>query len=128
MTVEVSENDGVSLTISVALTNEQYEALKDKKIMVAFFDEEGVETGERIEATLEQREDGVWTVTFVTNHLSTYGIVAVENGSEEGGSGAPETGTMTAAGASATNAAIVTAVAVGILVSIVSFAYLSRRR
>lgn len=128
VTVEVSENDGVSLTISVALTNEQYEALKDKKIMVAFFDKEGVETGERIEATLEQREDGVWTVTFVTNHLSTYGIVAVENGSEEGGSGAPETGTMTAAGASATNAAIVTAVAVGILVSIVSFAYLIRRR
>lgn len=127
-TVSVNKEDGTELTISVIITDEQYEALKDKKVMVAFFNEDGVETGERIEATLTQREDGVWVVTFATNHLSTYGIIGVENGSEEGGSGTPETGTMTAAGASATNAAIVTAVAVGILVSIASFAYLIRRR
>ncbi|MBR2767144.1 hypothetical protein IKD67_03640 [Candidatus Saccharibacteria bacterium] len=129
--VSVNKEDGTELTISVIISDEQYEALKDKKVMVAFFDEEGKESGERVEGFLSQREDGVWIVTFVTNHLSTYGIVAEEENSGESETAdttTPETGTMTAAGASAANAAIVTAIAVGLLTSIVSFAYLIRRR
>ena len=123
--VRVSKNDGVKMTIYVKLTNEQYEALKAyEKVVVVYFNENKEE--ERIEAELQQMEDGSWFAVFETDHLSTYGVAGIE--SEEGGSGTPETGTMTAAGASAANAAIVTAIAVGLLTSIVSFAYLIRRR
>ena len=41
---------------------------------------------------------------------------------------APDTGTITMAGASAKAASIMAAVAVGVMTSIVSFAYLNRRR
>ncbi len=134
VTVGVNEEDGVRLTISVTLTDEQYAILKDKKVMVAFFNEDGVETGERVEATLEQREDGKWVVTFVANHLSTYGIVATENsedpGESEGGAGtmAPETGTVTREGGSAMATSLMTAIAVGVITSIVSFVVLIRRK
>ncbi len=56
------------------------------------------------------------------------------DGSSEGGeeassdAAAPESGTMTAAGASASVAALITSVAIGILASIASFLYLTRKR
>lgn len=135
--VSIESGDGVSLTIHVALSGEEYEALSGyDKVQAIYFDDNGEEV-ERIDATLQQREDGMWEVVFTTDHLSTYAIAGVNNTEDEETSGdaaatdaaaAPETGTMTAAGASATGAAMVTAVAVGILTSVVSFVYLMRRR
>ena len=52
-----------------------------------------------------------------------------EEGTEAGSeTGSPNTGTVTVAGASAMSAAIVTSVVMGLLASIVSFAYLIRRK
>ena len=68
-------------------------------------------------------------VSYVNDKFSTF-IIAYEDVAEDeaAGSGTPETGTMTREGASAVNAAIITSVAIGLLVSITSFAYLIRRR
>lgn len=119
--IEVAKEDGVSLLVRLAITDEEYAALKVyDKIEVVYFDDEGKEA-ERLAAELKGEPGGYW-VEFTTTHLSVYGVVGVNNPTT------PGTGTMTAAGASATNAAIVTAVAVGLLTSIVSFAYLIRRR
>jgi len=144
--VSVSEDDGVELTVFVKLTDEQYKALKDyEKKVVVYFDEDGAEK-ERIEAELRQLDNGSWYLVFVTNHLSTYGIAGINSVQEEpeeeseGESGetgkseetveivSPESGTMTAAGASASAAALVTAVIIGLITSVVSFVFLIRKR
>lgn len=118
--IKVKDNN---LEVFIDLSEEDYNKLAAyDKVQIVYFDENGNEV-ERLDATLHG-DNGWYWVQFTTTHLSTYGIVGVN----ESGSGTPETGTMTAAGASATNAAIVTAVAVGLLTSIVSFAYLIRRR
>lgn len=123
--VKVTTNDGVNLIISLAISNEEYAALKDyDKVEVVYFDENGNEA-ERLPAELKGNEVDGYYVEFTTTHLSTYGVVGVNESAE---SGTPETGTMTREGASAMSAAIITSVAVGILVSVTSFAYLIRRR
>lgn len=118
--IEVENNN---LEVFIDLSEEDYNKLAAyDKVQIVYFDENGNEV-ERLDATLHG-DNGWYWVQFTTTHLSTYGVVGVN----ESGSGTPETGAMTAQGASAANAAIVTAVAVGLLVSITSFAYLIRRR
>ena len=120
--------DGVqdtSITIRVILTEEQYNTLKSyDAVKVVCFGEDGKEI-ERLDAVLGVDGEDYY-VEFTTTHLSTYGVVGVND--EASGSTTPETGTMTREGASAMSAAIITSVAVGLLVSIASFAYLIRRR
>lgn len=136
--VSVSKEDNVSMTVHIALSGDEYMALKDyEKVVVIYFDEDGVEQ-ERIDATLSQREDGGWDVVFETDHMSTYAVAGVNSATNDETSdgsatetttaGTPETGTMTIAEASATSAALVTAILVGLLTSVVSFTYLTRRR
>ena len=96
------------------------------KLYVVYF-EDGVES-ERYEAYLsDPDEEGYW-FSFKTSHLSTYGVVGVNEEEVVVEAEAPETGTVTAAGASASAAALVTAAAVGVLTAITSFAYLVRRK
>ena len=129
--IEVNNAD---LTVYIDISKEEYDELsKYDRLEIAYFDENGNEA-ERIAAELVADGDWYW-VQFNTTHLSTYGVVgisdeAVEEEASQGTSdtATPQTGTMTIAGASATNAAIVTAIAIGLLTSIVSFAYLIRRR
>lgn len=129
--IEVNNAD---LTVYIDISKEEYDELsKYDKLEIAYFDENGNEA-ERIATELVADGDWYW-VQFNTTHLSTYGVVgvsdeAVEEEASQGTSdtATPQTGTMTIAGASATNAAIVTAIAIGLLTSIVSFAYLIRRR
>ena len=118
--------ENTSITIRVTLTEEQYNSLKNyNAVKVACFGEDGKEF-ERFDAVLGVDGDSYY-IEFTTTHLSTYGVVGV-NEETTAVSATPETGTMTAQGASAANAAIVTAVAVGLLTSIISFTYLIRRR
>lgn len=121
--IEVEDNE---LTIRINVDEETYNELaKYDKIEVIYFDNEGNEV-ERLDTELKHEDDRYW-IEFKTSHLSTYGVVGVnEEESEE--AAAPETGTVTAAGASAMSAALVTAVAVGILTSIASFTYLVNRK
>lgn len=133
--IEVDDN---TLRVYIDLDEETYNMLAEyDKLYAVYFNDDGEEV-ERFEAELkaesydyvdeETGETETWTyywVEFETTHLSTYGIVGV-NESEE--AAAPDTGTVTAAGASAVSAALVTAIAVGLLTSIISFTYLIRRR
>ena len=122
--IEIKKEDGVKLTVRFAITADEYAALKEyNKIQMVYFD--GGKEVERIDAELKGDDIEGYYVEFITSHLSIYGVVGVNN---DAPAGAPDSGTMTAAGASAANAAIVTAIAVGLLTSIVSFAYLIRRR
>ena len=121
--IEVKDN---SLVIWFDIDEDTYNMLSSyDKLYAVYFDENGVEV-ERYEITLE--DEGFW---FETSHLSTYGVVGVNNEESSTGEAAnaasPDTGTVTAAGASAMSAAIITAVAVGLLTSIISFAYLIRK-
>lgn len=112
-----------SIMIRVILTKEQYDILKSyDSVKVVYFDDDGKEA-ERFDAVLGVDGDKYY-IEFTTTHLSTYGVVGVN----EETVAAPESGTMTAAGASASVAALVTAIAVGVLTSITSFAYLVRIR
>ncbi|MBQ3464931.1 hypothetical protein IJH15_01760 [Candidatus Saccharibacteria bacterium] len=133
--IEVDEN---TLRVYIDIDEETYNKLAEyDKLYAVYFNEDGEEV-ERFEAELKtesydyvDEETGetetvtFYWVEFETTHLSTYGIVGV-NETEE--AAAPDTGTVTAAGASVKSAAIVTAIAVGLLTSIISFAYLIRRR
>ena len=132
--VKVETSDGVNLTVSLAISDEEYAALMDyDKVQVAYFDDEGKEAN-RIDAELKGNSTDGYYVEFTTTHLSTYGVVGVNEPEEEtdeevvAEADSPETGTMTAAGASASIAAMAAAVTVGMLTSIVSFTYLMRRR
>lgn len=100
------------------------------ELYVAYFDAQGQEK-ERYDLTLEES-----AVIFETTHLSTYGIVGVDNdeivaeetATEIDSTNTPNTGSVTSAGASAhNNTAIITASVVGILTSIVSFSILYKR-
>lgn len=132
---QISVND-TELKVRVELDEPQYQALAAfDKVVAINFDEQGNEV-ERIDASLTN-EDGKYYAEFTTTHLSTYALAGVnDEGATEDVTieeeaetvAAPETGTMTAAGASAVNAALVTSAAVGLLVSIVSFAYLIRKK
>ena len=116
--IEVEDND---LTVYIDIDEETYNELAQyDKVEVVYFNDEGDEV-ERLAAELKHEDDAYW-VEFKTSHLSTYGIVGVDEAAS------PETGTKTAAGASASVAAMATAIAVGVLTSIVSFAYLVRRK
>lgn len=126
--VTVTGND---LTISIDVDEKTYNTLAGyDKVEVVYFDEDGNES-ERLAAELKHEGDHYW-IEFKTTHLSTYGVVGVneeeETETETEAASTPETGTMTAAGASAVSAALVTAITVGLLVSIASFAYLIRRK
>lgn len=117
-----------SVTIRVVLTDEQYDILKSyDEVKVVYFGDDGKEAG-RFDAVLGVDGDKYY-IEFTTTHLSTYGVVGVNEVEEEATvAETPDTGTMTAAGASASIAAMAAAVTVGMLTSIVSFTYLMRRR
>ena len=133
--IDMLDRDGASievkdksLVIWFDIDEDTYNMLSAYDKLYAVYFENGVEV-ERYEITLEN--EGFW---FETSHLSTYGVVGVNGGAEAeqnaaGTSSAatPDTGTVTVAGASAMSAAIITAVAVGLLTSIISFAYLIRK-
>ena len=145
--VKIEVND-VDMTVYVDIDEDTYNQLAEyDKIEIVYFDDEGNEA-ERIDAKLQIQSDeftdpdtgetetwAYYWIEFNTTHLSTYGIVGV-NGEEaaststegEAEAGSPNTGTVTVAGASAMSAAIVTSVVMGLLASIVSFAYLIRRK
>lgn len=144
--IEVKDND---LRVVIDIDEEAYNKLAAyDKIYAVYFNADGAEE-ERIEATLNKEDDSYtnpetgetesWSyywIEFRTSHLSTYGIVGVngdsetaEGGEAEGSSAStPQTGTVTMAGASASIAAVFTSVVIGIMTSVVSFAYLIRRR
>lgn len=114
------------LTVYIDLDEETHTVLAAyDKLYAVYFDEDGAET-ERFEVTLSDPEMGYW-LEFQTTHLSTYGVVGVNEEAEEAAA-TPETGTVTAAGASAMVASVMTAVIVGIMTSVVSFMYLIRRK
>lgn len=124
--IEVKNNE---LTIYFDIDEDTHAMLAAyDKLYVVYF-ENGVEV-ERHEVYLSDPEtEGYW-FSFTTTHLSTYGVVGVNETQEEekGSAATPETGTVTAAGASAMSATLLTSVTVGLLTSIVSFAYLMRRQ
>lgn len=146
--VEVKDND---LMVYIDLSREDYDKISAyDEIKVVYFDEEKKEA-ERLEAVLTN-EDNNYFISFNTTHLSEYGVVGVNNtseatddetnegetsegeakvidatGSTETNADAPETGTVTAAGASATAAALVTAVIIGLITSVASFVFLMRK-
>lgn len=128
VTIEVNDN---TLTVIIGIDAETREMLAAyDELYAVYFDNQGVES-ERYDVTL-----GEDALSFETTHLSTYGIVGVNNeteaesdvASETASTDAPETGTVTREGASAMSAALVTAIAVGVLVSAVSFAVLIRKK
>lgn len=124
--IEVENND---LTVYFDIDAETHAKLAAYGKLYAVYFENGVEV-ERHEVYLSNPdEEGYW-FSFNTSHLSTYAVIGVDEEEEpaEEEAATPDTGTVTAAGASASVAALMTAVAVGILTSIVSFAYLIRRK
>lgn len=125
--IEVRDND---LRVYVDLSKEDYDKLAQfDKVYLVYFNEDKIEA-ERIEGKLMSEEDFYW-LEFTTTHLSEYGIVGGADAEVDGGgtaATAPETGAMTAHGASATVAAVATAVVIGLLTSAVSFTYLVRKR
>ncbi len=121
--VKVSDTE---MKVKIALTEDQYNQLKQYNSVVAvYFDEEGNETEERIAAELVAGEDKSYYVVFTVTHFSTYGIIGVN---EETTVTTPETGTMTATGASAANAGILAAATAGVISAIVGIAAIIRRK
>lgn len=127
--IEVKDNE---LTVYFDIDEETHARLAayDELYVVYFKNGEEVE---RYEVYLSNPEEEGYWFSFKTSHLSTYAVVGVNEvtattDSVVTDSAAPETGTVTREGASASVAAAVTAVAVGLLTSIVSFAYLIRRQ
>ncbi|MBR3248941.1 hypothetical protein IKF89_02840 [Candidatus Saccharibacteria bacterium] len=122
--IEVKDND---LRVYIDLSEEDYNALAAyDKIQVVYFDEDGNEV-ERLDAELFS-DNGWYWIEFTTTHLSTYGVVGVNETEEAAAAATPDTGTVTAAGASAAAASILTAAAVGVIAAIVGFAVLVRRK
>ena len=136
--IEVSDND---LIVYIDFDEETYNELaKYDKLYAVYFNEDGEEV-ERFEINLEceigDQFSWYW-LWFETSHLSTYGVVGVNEtegeAAEEEVSGevaseasTPDTGTMTMAGASASAAVLVTALVSGTLAAIVGFAYLYKK-
>ena len=112
----------VSMKAYLDLTAEQYEALKEyDKVQVVYFDSEGAEV-ERVDAELKADGNAYW-LEFNINHLSTYGVVGVNNAPST-----PDTGTFTMVGASARVATIMMSAVVGMIVSGVTFRKLRHMR
>ena len=121
----VIDVNGTEIKVRIVLSEEQYQALSAyDKVVAINFDEQGNEV-DRFDATLVE-EDGEYFAEFTTTHMSTYGLAGV-NEDETSDAATPETGTVTREGASAISAAILTAVAVGLLVAIITFTFLIRR-
>ena len=141
--VRIEVND-VDMTVYIDIDEDTYNQLAAyDKIQAVYFDDEGNEA-ERIDAELkvehdeyvnpETGEEFSWSfywIEFKTTHLSTYGIVGVNEAASESESSSeastPDTGTVTMAGASASTAAIVTALVSGVLTAVVSFTYLYKK-
>ena len=122
--VKVSDSE---MKVKIALTEEQYNELKQYDSVVAvYFDENGNETEERIAAELVADENGNYYVVFTVTHFSTYGIIGMNE--ETATATTPETGTMTAAGASAANAGILAAATAAVISAIVGIAAIIRRK
>lgn len=120
--VTVINND---LDVYLEIDEEMFNKLSSfDKVYVVYFDENGNEK-ERLEAKLEKEEysSNVWYyVSFKTTHLSTYGLVGVNNPT------APETGVITRQGGSATVATLITSIFVGLTVSVLTFTKLINSR
>lgn len=138
--IDFVDRDGVKIDVRntemllyITLSEDDYNKLAEyDKIELVYFNEDGVEA-ERIEAEL-MADGGLYWILAHPTHLSAYGVVGVnETSEEEGGTSTntdgatPDTGSMTREGGSAIVAAIVTSIAVGLLVSCTSFVYLIRR-
>ncbi len=122
--VKVSDSE---MKVKIALTEEQYNELKQyDSVMAVYFDENGNETEERIAAELVADENGNYYVVFTVTHFSTYGIIGMNE--ETATATTPETGTMTAAGASAANAGILAAATAAVISAIVGIAAIIRRK
>ena len=122
--VKVSDSE---MKVKIALTEEQYNELKQYDSVVAvYFDENGNETEERIAAELVADENGNYYVVFTVTHFSTYGIIGMNE--ETATATTPETGTVTAAGASATNAGILAAATAAVISAIIGIAAIIRRK
>ncbi len=120
--IEVKDN---ALVVYIDIDEETHTKLAAYDKLYAVYFEDGVEK-ERVEAYLSDPDEEGYYLSFETSHLSTYAIVGV-NETEEA-TASPDTGTMTREGSSAMSAAIVAAIAVGLIVSATSFAYLIRRK
>ena len=119
---------GTKIRVYVDLDEENYNRLAAYDQLYVVYFENGVEK-ERIKADVVREEDDInnevrYYLTFVTSHFSTYGVVGVNEATAD----APETGTMTVMGASATSAAGVAVIAAGVLATIAGVAYLIRRK
>ncbi len=122
--------EGVEMRVQIVLTEDQYNKLKEyDAVKAVYFNEDGIEEGDRIDASL-WTEGRMYFVEFTVTHFSTYGLVGmnaeIEPDTDETDDTAttPETGTVTAAGASATNAgilAVATAAAMSVIAGIVAF-------
>ena len=122
--VKVSDSE---MKVKIALTEEQYNELKQYDSVVAvYFDENGNETEERIAAELVADENSNYYVVFTVTHFSTYGIIGMNE--ETATATTPETGTMTAAGASAANAGILAVATAAVISAIVGIAAIIRRK
>ncbi len=102
--VEIEDND---ITVKIYMDAETYGALGEyDKVEVAYFNEEGEEE-ERLDAELKS-ESGEYWLEFRTTHLSTYGVLGVnetiggdtegeteENTEDEAGVVTPDTGRFT---------------------------------
>lgn len=90
--VEVEDNE---VTVRIYLDEEWFEMLSQyDRVQVVYFNDDGVEE-ERLDAVLESGEiddEMAYWLEFETTHLSTYGVVGV-NDEEE--TAAPETGRFT---------------------------------
>ncbi len=124
--VKIEVDDNV-LTVYFDIDEETHAKLAAYDKLYAVYFENGAEM-ERFEVALSDPENGYY-LSFETPHLSTYAVVGVNEEDEVTETAeTPDTGTVTAAGASATAASMMAAVTVGIMTSIVSFAYLIRRK
>lgn len=119
-----------SFVVRIELSDEQYEQLVGREAYMVYTNDEGQEV-ERFEIRIVDGENGKKVLEFEPTHLSTF-VLAYDDDTEESENVeiaiSPDTGTVTAAGASAVSAALVTAIAVGILTSIASFTYLINRK
>lgn len=130
--IEVKDN---TIRVYIDLTEDEYSALAAyNKVAVVYFDDDGNEA-ERLDAEIYEETDAsgvsTYVLAFTTSHFSTYGVVGV-NASEDDSTetttvDTPDTGTVTASGASAMNASIVAAVAVGLITTVFGLAVVFKR-
>ena len=115
---------GSNLTVRLNLTEAQYAALKAYNgVKVVYFDDNGIEQ-ERLDAEISELEeiDGskTYILAFNTTHLSTYGVVGVNETSDEGkgSAGTPETGVFTVNnGSSMAGGMMIAAAVAGLIVA-----------